>query len=85
MKLNHIPVVNIGSGIDIEIATLASKVANIVGWNGNLQFDISKPDGMMKKLLDITHLKSIEWVPTVSLGDGITALVKEYINGLAKI
>jgi len=85
MKLNHIPVVNIGSGIDIEIATLASKVANIVGWNGTLQFDTSKPDGMMKKLLDITHLKSIEWEPTVSLGDGITALVKEYVNGLAKI
>ena len=79
-----VSVVNIGSGEDIEIATLAVKIADIVGWNGTLTFDSTKPDGTPKKLLDISHLKSIEWSPKVSLDYGIEMLVKEYVNGLAK-
>jgi GDP-L-fucose synthase len=78
------PVVNIGSGEDIEISTLAVKIADIVGWDGILTFDSTKPDGTPKKLLDTSHLKSINWSPKVSLEYGIEMLVKEYVNELAK-
>lgn len=80
-----VPVVNIGSGVDHEIFMIASIIAKIVGWNGAFNFDITKPDGMPKKLLDTSHLKSIEWTQKVSLEQGIEMLVKEYQSGIAKI
>ncbi len=83
-KLLDIPIVNIGSGEDISIAALAVKIADIVGWDGTLTFDSTKPDGTPKKLLDISYLKSIEWTPQVSLEHGIEMLVKEYVNGIIK-
>lgn len=83
-KLLDIPIVNIGSGEDISIAALAVKIADIVGWDGTLTFDSTKPDGTPKKLLDISYLKSIEWAPQVSLEHGIEMLVKEYVNGIIK-
>lgn len=83
-KLLDIPIVNIGSGEDISIAALAVKIADIVGWDGTLTFDSTKPDGTPKKLLDISYLKSIEWTPQVSLEHGIEMLVKEYVNEIIK-
>lgn len=77
--------INVGSGEDIEIAALAVKVADIVGWDGTLRFDSSKPDGMPKKLLDTHLLDSVGWRQKVSLEDGIKQLVKEYTYGAAKV
>lgn len=77
--------INIGSGVDIEIFALAARVANVVGWKGNYKFDITKPDGMPRKLLDTRLLNDIQWKQKISLDDGIEQLVKEYNNGLAKI
>jgi GDP-L-fucose synthase len=79
------PEINIGSGVDIEIFALAARVANVVGWKGNYKFDITKPDGMPRKLLDTRLLNDIQWKQKISLDDGIEQLVKEYNNGLAKI
>jgi GDP-L-fucose synthase len=77
--------INIGSGVDIEIFALAARVANVVGWKGNYKFDITKPDGMPRKLLDTRLLNDIQWKQKISLDDGIEQLVKEYNDGLAKI
>jgi GDP-L-fucose synthase len=79
------PEINIGSGVDIEIFALAARVANVVGWKGNYKFDITKPDGMHRKLLDTRLLNDIQWKQKISLDDGIEQLVKEYNDGLAKI
>jgi len=77
--------INIGSGVDIEISTLAVKIADIIEWDGILTFDSTKPDGMPKKLLDTNRLNGIGWKQNISLEEGIKQLVKEYENGTAKV
>jgi len=82
-KLND-AVVNIGSGEDLSIAELVLLVAEVVGWNGILKFDTSKPDGTPKKLLDISKLKSVGWSPKIDLPYGIEMLAKEYVDATFK-
>jgi GDP-L-fucose synthase len=82
-KLND-AVVNIGSGEDLSIAELVSLVAEVVGWDGILKFDSSKPDGTPKKLLDISKLKSVGWSPKIDLRHGIEMLAKEYVDATFK-
>ena len=60
-------IVNVGTGEDIPIRDLALLVAHAVGFDGNLRFDTSKPDGTPRKLLDISRLKGIGWEPAWSL------------------
>lgn len=55
------PHLNIGTGEDISIATLAATIARIVGFDGELRFDSSKPDGMPRKLLDVSRLHALGW------------------------
>ena len=64
-------IINIGWGKDIYIAELADVVKNIVGFEGKVVFDPSKPDGTPRKLLDTQRLRSLGWTPTISLVDGI--------------
>lgn len=77
--------INIGSGVDHDIFMIASMIAKVVGWNGTFKFDITKPDGMPKKLLDTSRLNHIGWSQRITLVEGIEQLVKEYENGTAKI
>lgn len=72
------PFVNIGTGIDISIADLAELVKSIVGFNGKIEFDPSKPDGTPRKLLDVSKVKSLGWEPTTPLEEGIRRVVREY-------
>lgn len=65
------PMINVGWGKDITIKNLAELVKSIVGFDGELQFDTSKPDGTPRKLLDNTKLKQLGWQPVISLKDGI--------------
>jgi GDP-L-fucose synthase len=65
--------INVGCGEDQTIATLAQGVANAVGFKGALRFDASKPDGMPRKLLDISRLRSLGWAPRIRLVDGLAA------------
>jgi GDP-L-fucose synthase len=64
-------IINVGTGEDIPIRDLALLVAHAVGFDGELRFDTSKPDGTPRKLLDISRLKGIGWEPAWSLEDGI--------------
>jgi GDP-L-fucose synthase len=62
---------NIGSEIEISIAMLAKEIASIVGFNGEILWDSSKPNGSPRKLLDSTYIKSLGWNPKISLTKGI--------------
>jgi GDP-L-fucose synthase len=64
-------IINVGTGEDVPIRDLALLVAHAVGFDGELRFDTSKPDGTPRKLLDISRLKGIGWEPAWSLKDGI--------------
>jgi GDP-L-fucose synthase len=63
--------INIGSGNDLSIRELAEAVVQTVGFKGRLVFDASKPDGMPRKLLDSTRIRSLGWRPTVDLREGL--------------
>ena len=71
-------IVNVGWGKDISIAELAAMIRTVVGFEGDLEFDASKPDGTIRKLLDTSRLKNLGWQPTVSLEKGIADTYKWY-------
>jgi GDP-L-fucose synthase len=66
--LSHI---NVGTGIDCTIRELAQTIARVTGFTGRLTFDTSKPDGTPRKLLDVSKLKALGWVPSISLEQGL--------------
>jgi GDP-L-fucose synthase len=66
------PLINVGSGKDLTIGELAGLVKSIVGFTGQLVFDKTKPDGTMRKLLDVARISELGWQTRMSLGDGIT-------------
>lgn len=72
------PHVNVGTGKDIAISELAAVIAEVVGFDGALTFDPSKPDGTPRKLLDVSRLTALGWSPSTSLRDGLTATYRWY-------
>lgn len=70
-QYNESEIINVGTGKDITIKELAFLIKEIVGYEGTIIFDQSKPDGTPRKLLDIEKLKSIGWQPATSLKEGI--------------
>lgn len=72
------PLVNIGTGEDVSIAALAKTVCEVVGYTGKIVFDKSKPDGTMRKLLDVALLKSRGWVAKTSLEDGLAVAYRDF-------
>ena len=75
--------VNVGSGSDLEIKRLALMIKDIVGFSGELEFDISKPDGTPRKLMDSSLLNSLGYRPRITLEDGIRRVYADYVNNLA--
>jgi len=71
-------IVNVGWGRDISIAELAEMIREIVGYEGKIEFDTSKPDGTPRKLLDTTRLMNLGWQPSTELEAGITKTYKWY-------
>lgn len=72
--------VNIGTGEDISIAEFARLVAEIVGYNGKIDFDASRPDGTPRKLLDISRLAKLGWCAKTSLRAGIRLAYEAYLS-----
>jgi GDP-L-fucose synthase len=70
--------VNVGTGADATIAEIAETVADVVGYRGETTWDDSKPDGMPRKLLDVSLLRSLGWSAQTPLRDGIAATVDWY-------
>ncbi len=76
------PLVNIGCGEDLTIRELAETIADVVDYKGRLVFDTSKPDGTMRKLLDVSRMQSLGWKASTSLREGIAMTYKSYLETL---
>lgn len=74
------PLINVGSGEDMTIRELAETVADVVGYRGNFVQDTSKPDGTMRKVMDVSKIRALEWAPETDLRTGIALAYKEYLN-----
>jgi GDP-L-fucose synthase len=74
---NESGLVNIGVGEDISILDLAKLVKKIVGFEGEIHLDNSKPDGTPRKLMDVSKLSMLGWKASITLEDGIQQLYKE--------
>jgi GDP-L-fucose synthase len=70
-KYNEDSHINVGTGTDLSIAELAQTIAEVVGFDGEIQFDSSKPDGTPRKLLDVSKLSALGWKSSIQLKDGI--------------
>jgi len=70
-KYDSPEIINIGCGEDITIRELAELICDVVGFNGELVWDATKPDGTPRKLLDITKIRALSWQPTIPLRQGI--------------
>ena len=75
--------INIGTGTDLTIYELAFIIKDIVGYDGDIVWDTSKPDGTPQKLLDISKIKSFGWKPRTSLTDGIEKVYRWYVRNNA--
>jgi len=78
-SMSHI---NVGVGTDVTIRELAIMIKDIVGFNGDLEFNPAYPDGTERKLLDISKLESLGWAPKISLQEGISATYAWYRNSI---
>jgi GDP-L-fucose synthase len=77
--LSHI---NVGTGVDCTIKELVKTVAKVVGFEGEIRFDATKPDGTPRKLMDVERLKSLGWEYSYSLQDGLERAYKWFIDNL---
>ena len=76
--------INIGTGKDISILELANLISEIVGYKGLIKWDISKPNGTPRKLLDTSKINSLGWSPKISLTEGITTTYKWFLGEINK-
>ncbi len=72
--------VNVGSGEEVSIAELAKMLVNVIGFDGELVFDTSKPDGTPRKALDCTRLANLGWTPKFDLRSGLQQTYDWYLN-----
>ena len=75
-------IVNIGTGIDISIKDLTMIISKVVGYDGEIIWNTSKPDGTLRKLLDVSRVNSLGWSYKIKLEDGIKSVYSEYSNQL---
>lgn len=71
--------INAGSGQEISIAALAEKLCEVIGFDGQLKFDTSKPDGTPRKIMDSSRLFALGWRPAVNLDDGLGAMYENFV------
>lgn len=72
--------INIGTGEEITILELAELIKEVVGFKGRIVFDTSKPDGTMRKLMDVSRINNLGWHAQTSLKDGIKLVYEDFLN-----
>ncbi|HEX4231395.1 MAG TPA: GDP-L-fucose synthase [Bryobacteraceae bacterium] len=77
-------IINVGTQEDLTIAELAELTSSVVGFRGTIRYDATKPDGTPRKLLDTSKIRSLGWVPTIGLRDGIEQTYRWYLANSAK-
>jgi len=76
---------NIGTGIELKIKDLANLIREVVGFKGDLVFDTTKPDGMPRKLLDISKISKLGWKPKIDLREGLEKTYKYFCENQTEI
>jgi len=77
---NKAEFINIGTGIDATVKEIAETVKRVIEYNGNLVFDISKPDGMHRKVLDTTKINELGWKSKIEFEEGLKSTYEWYLN-----
>ncbi len=77
-KMETPEIINVGSGKDISIKELAELIAKKTGFTGKILWDTTKPDGMLRKCLEVSKIKKLGFEPEISLSEGIDGVMKEY-------
>ena len=77
--------INVGTGRDVTIAELANTMARVVGFEGDIEFDTSKPDGTPRKLLDVSRLSSLGWHYSVELEQGLEMTYQWFLDNLDEL
>lgn len=80
--LSHI---NVGYGEDVTIRELAQLLAQVTGFNGEIVFDASKPDGTMRKLMDSSRINAMGWKPSIALEAGVRETYQWFLENVAKV
>ena len=83
-KYDSPEIINIGCGEDVTICELAELVCEVVGFDGELVWDKTKPDGMPRKLLDVTRIRALGWQPTIPLRKGIAQTYEWFLANRAQ-
>jgi GDP-L-fucose synthase len=76
----HPPLLNIGCGEDLSILELAVLVKEIVGFDGDIRLDASRPDGTPRKLLDVSRMRTLGWTPRTGLREGIDRAYRDFLT-----
>lgn len=72
--------INVGFGLDVSIRELAGTISDVVGYQGKIDFDVSKPDGTLRKLMDSERLNSLGWHAKVNLKEGLTKAYQDFLE-----
>ena len=83
-KYDSPEIINVGCGEDISIGELAELICEIVGFDGQLAWDTTKPDGTPRKLLDVSKIRALGWRPAITLQDGIKATYDWFVANFAQ-
>ena len=75
-------IINVGTGQDITIKDLAALIATTTGYEGQLVFDTTKPDGTPRKLLDVSKLTALGWTARISLARGVASTYEWFLNNV---
>ncbi|MEB3214009.1 MAG: hypothetical protein VKL39_21855, partial [Leptolyngbyaceae bacterium] len=78
------PLLNVGTGEDITIRELAETISKVIGFEGDLRFDASKPDGTPRKLIDSTRITDFGWSPQSLFQANIQIAYRDFVNRLRK-
>jgi len=74
---------NVGTGRDMTVLELAQSIAKVAGWTGTFTFDLSKPDGTPRKVMDVSRLRAIGWSATTDFETGLREAYRWYVAHVA--
>ena len=80
LKYSEDATINVGVGHDVTIRELVELVCEVVGYEGALEFDTSKPDGTPRKMLEIGRLQALGWKPKIALRDGLANTYRWFLD-----
>lgn len=81
-RVSHL---NVGTGTDLSIADLAHLVADTIGYGGRLTFDVTKPDGTPRKLLDVSRLARLGWHAQIDLREGLASTYEWFVSNASPV